>query len=225
MPISAESDVWVIIPGYNEEKYLDRVLTKTAKYTKHIIFVDDGSRDSSTRIAQRYTPHVLTHLTNLGKGAALKTGCEYAFTHLGASAVIFMDSDDQHDPKYLDAFTDAFSEGCEVVLGVRKLNKNMPLVRRLGNAFSSVLIWVLFGDYLPDIPCGYKGLTKKAYQQVKWGATDYAVETEIAARVAKYKLRHKGVVVDTTYHDLERGMTILDILKLALQIISWKVTL
>jgi hypothetical protein len=101
----------------------------------------------------------------------------------------------------------------------------MPKIRRLGNAFSSVLIYVLFGKYVPDIPCGFKGITRWAYKKIKWNSTDYAVETEIAARMAKHRINHKGITIEPIYHDLERGMTIIDILKLAAQIVSWKFTL
>jgi glycosyltransferase involved in cell wall biosynthesis len=97
----AKVSTWIIIPGYNEEKYLKKVFDKVRKHTANIIFVDDGSSDKTSAIAKKYTRHVLRHMTNLGKGAALKTGCEYAFKKIKADRVIFLDSDDQHDPKYI----------------------------------------------------------------------------------------------------------------------------
>ena len=84
---------WVVMPGYNEAKYLERALKKTLKHTKNIVFVDDGSHDSSADIAKKHLKHVLIHEVNLGKGAALKTGCNYAFEELGAKAVVLMDSE------------------------------------------------------------------------------------------------------------------------------------
>lgn len=218
-------DIWVIIPGYNEEKYIEDVLNKVQKITPNIIFVDDGSRDLSTAIASRFTPHVLRHPVNLGKGAAMKTGCEYAFSFLEARAIIFMDADGQHNPDELQLFINKFGQGYSIIFGVRKLNKKMPIIRRLGNAFSSTLIWLLFGKYIPDIPSGFKAFTKEAYKRIVWNATDYAVETEIAARAAKENLPYQGVLIETIYHDLDRGMTILDILKLTTQIIAWKFSL
>lgn len=219
------ADIWVIIPGYNEQKYIKEVLRKTKKYTSNIVFVDDGSSDNSTKLASKHIKHVLTHPINLGKGSAMKTGCEYAFAELKAKAVIFMDADDQHNPAQLQLFVNGFKKGYDVVFGVRVLNKHMPVIRRFGNASHSLLIWLLFGSYIPDIPSGFKAFTKKAYQRIQWNTTDYAVETEIAARVAKEKLPYKGVIIETIYHDLDRGMTIIDILKLTTQIVSWKFSL
>ena len=216
---------WIIVPGYNESKYIGSVLKRVSLVGEHIIVVDDGSQDTTAEIASKFTKHVLVHPVNLGKGAALKTGCEYAFHHCGAKAVIFVDSDDQHDPQELPKFMAELDNGAEVVFGLRSFDQRMPLIRILLNRVASVLIYFLFGSYIPDIPNGYKALTKSAYSRIKWESADYAVEMEIAARVAKYKVPYSVVEVSTIYHDLDRGMTILDTLKFVLRIFSWRINL
>jgi glycosyltransferase involved in cell wall biosynthesis len=55
---------WVILPAFNEETYLDRVLKKLKKKWDHIIVVDDGSSDNTSAIAKKYTRHVLRHSIN-----------------------------------------------------------------------------------------------------------------------------------------------------------------
>lgn len=218
-------DIWIIIPGFNESHYIGTVLQKVSQYSSRIIVVDDGSHDTTATIARTYTPHVLTHPVNLGKGAALKTGCEYAFNFCGASAVIFMDSDDQHDPAEITLFTKELSSGVPIVFGLRSFDQRMPLIRIMLNRVASVLLFFLFGTYIPDIPNGFKGMSKQAYHQIQWDSPDYAVEMEIAARVAKRKLHFSVVEVTTIYHDLERGMTILDTLKIVLKILNWRINL
>lgn len=215
---------WIIIPGLNEEKYIETVLKKVRKQTNNIIVVDDGSKDKMPVIAKRYTPHVLSHTINLGKGAALKTGCEYAFRSLDAEAVIFIDSDDQHDPEELPLFFTALQK-YDVVFGIRSFDEKMPLFRIMMNRLASFVILMLFGSYIPDIPSGYKALTKKAYKKLVWNSTDYAVEMEIAARTAKYKIPFETVPITTIYHDFERGMTILDSLRMITRILSWRISL
>ena len=216
------TNVWVVIPGYNEAKYVTQVLKKVSNYTNNVIFVDDGSSDNTVTLAKAHTQHVLSHITNLGKGAALKTGCEYAFNSLDAEAVVFMDSDDQHDPQELWLFVEKLREGYEMVFGVRPLNTAMPVIRRLANASISLVIWALFGKYIADIPSGYKALSKKAYSVLQWQASDYAVEMEIAARVAKEKVHYTEIMVTTIYHDLDRGMTFLDAFKIIWQLVAWR---
>lgn len=212
---------WVIIPALNEEKYIATVLQKVAAVTSNIIVVSDGSTDKTVEIAQRTTPHVLAHRVNLGKGAALKTGCEYAFSQLSAHSVVFFDGDDQHKPELLPEFAEKL-ETHDVVCGVRSFDNKMPLLRIFLNRLGSFAVLLLFGKYIPDIPCGYKGLTQKAYQKINWKAQDYAVEMEIAARMAQYNLSFDVVSVPTIYHDLDRGMSFLDTLTVITQLISWR---
>lgn len=220
----SNKNIWVIIPGLNEEKYIGTVLEKVIKQTKNIIVVDDGSKDKMPQIAKRYTDHVLTHSVNLGKGAALKTGCEYAFKHLKADAVIFMDSDDQHDPEELPMFYKAL-ETKDAVFGVRSFDEKMPLFRIMMNRLASFVILLLFGEYIPDIPSGYKAISKKAYAKLAWNSTDYAVEMEIAARTAKFNIPFTTVQIKTIYHDFDRGMTILDSVRMITKILSWRISL
>jgi len=217
-----KSSTWIVIPAYNEEKYIDCVLKKVAKFSKNIVVVDDGSADNTAVIAQKYCSHVLVHKVNLGKGAALKTGCEYAFQKLGAKAVILMDSDDQHDPAKLPEFFQHLKDGSRVVLGERAMNFQMPLIKIIGNRFSSILVLVLFGVYIPDIPSGYKAFTKKAYQKIKWHSSGYEAEVEIAARIAKNKLAFTTITIPTIYHDTDKGMTLLDTFEMIIKVISWR---
>jgi glycosyltransferase involved in cell wall biosynthesis len=220
-----KSDIWLVVPVFNEDKYLDKVLNKISKVTKNYIVVDDGSCDKSVEIAQKHTKEVLIHKLNLGKGGALKTGSDYAFKYLDAKAVIFIDSDDQHDPKELKLFYDEFKDGAQVVFGERKMDSKMPMIRVLGNKFASILVNLFFGSYVPDIPSGFKALSKSSYQKIRWQETGYGVELEIAARVAKYRIPFSVVPISTIYHDLDRGMTILDAFKICFKLLNLKITI
>jgi len=216
---------WVIIPANNEEKYLANVLEKLTQLTKNVIVVDDGSRDKTAAIARQFTSHVLIHRVNLGKGAALKTGCEYAFEKLRTSSVIFIDADDQHDPAELPKFWQKLDEGYEVVFGARQIEKNMPWVRTTFNKLDSTLIQLFFGAYIPDVLSGYKAIAATAYPKIKWQTTNYAVEMEIAARVARKHIRFAVVPIKTIYHDFNRGMTMFDAFGIVGQLINWKFSL
>ncbi len=219
-----KSGVWVIIPGHNEEKYIQTVLKKTLLVTSNIILVDDGSQDKTAVLAKKIIPHVLVHEVNLGKGAAMKTGCEYAFRECQAKAVIFMDADDQHNPEEIHSFIKELKQGSAVVFGIRTFSeKDMPLQRFLGNKVASALVSVLFHRYIPDIPSGFKALTKEAYSKVKWKSQGYEVEMEIAVNVAKSKLPYTTVEIETIYHDVEKGMNVLDALQVLFQLLKWRV--
>lgn len=220
----------LIIPGLNEERYLADVFTAIKPYRRkgiidEVIFVDDGSTDSTAEIARKYTENVLIHEVNLGKGAALLTGCHYAFDHLKSDAVLFMDADNQHNAAEVPHFVEALEAGADLVFGVRKFGADMPLMRFLGNKFASVMLAFLFGEYIPDIPSGYKALTKKGFRKVEWKATGYEVEAEIAVRTARAKLPFSVIEIETIYHDTNKGMTLIDAISIGKKLLQWKIEL
>lgn len=203
----------VIIPGYNESGYVDTLLRSVLEFTPNIVFIDDGSSDDTYERASQHAVHVLRHEVNLGKGAALKTGTEYAFQELKADSVVFMDADMQHDPQELVHFWERLELGDDLVLGIRQLEKNMPWLRRTGNSIASTCFLLLFGKYIPDIPSGYKALSKQAYPYLAWNACGYEVEMEITIRAVREGVQVTQIPITTIYHDHDKGMTILDALR------------
>jgi len=117
----------VIIPAYNESKYLLDVILKTKKFVDNIIVVNDGSTDNTLEILdqiERIT--VLNHPINLGKGAALKTGCDYAFKN-DAKKIVVMDADGQHNPGRIIEFIEKLNQ-YDLILDIeRDQKKCQPL--------------------------------------------------------------------------------------------------
>ena len=213
--------ITVIVPACNEAKYIGRFLDKLKLSTKDIVVVDDGSIDKTREITLGKDVICLTHMVNLGKGAALKTGCDYAFGKLKSDAVIIMDGDDQHEVDDLKLFVNELKKGAQVVLGFRKMDAKMPLLRILGNKGVSILINLLFGRYIADIPSGFKAMTKKAYKTLRWQSSGYEVETELAVRIAKTKIEYHEVPISTVYHDKDYGFNLLDAAKILLKLPYW----
>lgn len=222
-----DSKVYVVVTAYNEEKYISRFLEKLKIKTNEFIVVDDGSIDKTPLFAKKHTPNLLIHSVNLGKGAAMKTGAEYAFGHLQAEAVIFMDGDDQHDVEDLHHFYYMLDElGLDgVILGIRSFDNSMPLGRIIGNRIASFLVKILFGKYIPDIPSGFKAMSKSAYNKLIWNSNDYGVELEIACKIAKHNMPYTTIGIKTIYHDLDRGMNLMDPIKMIYKIIIWRLSL
>src|ERR1043165_1778703 len=93
----------IVVPAYNEADRVGLVLSELIKTRLPVFIVDDGSKDKTFQVIQKYPVTALKHRINLGKGAALKTGCDAAFLS-GVEAVIIMDSDGQHLVHELDKF-------------------------------------------------------------------------------------------------------------------------
>lgn len=215
-------NIFVVIPAFNEVRRIDNVLENIKNTNLPAILVDDGSFDKTFELAKKYPVTVLRHKVNLGKGAALKTGCEAAIL-LGAEAVILMDSDGQHKASDLSKFVEKIDSGSyDVVFGSRNLNFGIPLVRFLGNKAASILISLLFGIYVSDPICGFRAVTKKAFEKINWKSTGYDVETEMVIKASQLKLRYCEVGVETVYYDKFKGVTILDAMGILLNVIRWR---
>ena len=110
--------VWAVIPAYNEERDISAIVKKTKKYVEGIVVVDDGSRDKTRHAAEQANAIVLSHAINLGKGAALKTGCDFAVKK-GAKFIVALDADAQHNPGNIPRFIEKLKNN-DIVFGYRK---------------------------------------------------------------------------------------------------------
>lgn len=215
--------IFIVIPAYNEAKRIKAVLEDLKNSGLPIIIIDDGSKDSTFEKAKEHNVIALRHKINLGKGAAIRTGCEAAIL-MGAEAIIMMDADGQHKGGDLPKFLEKIQSGkFDVVFGSRNMNLGIPLVRFLGNKFASVLISLLFGVYISDLISGYRALTKKAYTGMNLSSSDYGIETEMVIKTAKLKLRYCEIPIETIYYDRFKGVTILDAFGILLNVIKWRI--
>lgn len=213
---------FVIIPAHNEQSHIARVIRKTKRFSRNIIVVDDGSRDRTAAIAEKENVTVLRHVINLGKGAALKTGSEYALSE-GADKLIFIDSDGQHLPQDIPRFLKAL-HGVDIVFGSRELNKKMPGILKFGNRVINKVNSILFGIELADTQSGYRAMTAKAYKKIRWRSTSYSVESEMIANAGKKRLKYREIPIKTIYSDNYKGTTVIDGVKIVLNMLWWKVT-
>ena len=211
---------FVIIPGLNEGKRIGKVIEKAKRHCDHIVVVDDGSADDTSAVAQQHGATVLRHAVNLGKGAGLKTGAEYAVAQ-GADALVFLDSDGQHDPALIPKFLKAL-ETQDIVFGYRSFNKEMPLVFRFGNWFLNTWTRLLFGLSLRDTQSGYRALRASAYKQIRWESQGYSVESEMIANVGKRRLRYAQIPIPTIYADSHKGTTPFDGIQIAIDMLIWR---
>jgi glycosyltransferase involved in cell wall biosynthesis len=216
----------IIIPAYNESKRIKKVLLKLAGKGYMVVVVNDGSDDKTFEVLSKLKIKnlkliILNHKVNLGKGAALKTGAEYSFAK-GAEAVIFMDSDGQHDPSDLHLFENDLNNGNEFVVGTRNLSYGVPLVRYMGNKFASLFVALLFHTYVSDLLCGFRAMTKSTYRKIKWDSSGYGVETEMIVNAAVKNIPIKEISIRAIYHDSVKGVTILDAVNILFDVLFWR---
>lgn len=213
--------LFIVIPAYNEEKTIGKVIEDLHKAGYHsVIVVDDGSKDKTALVAEQTNVIVLKHAVNLGKGAAAKTGCDFALKQ-GAQILVLIDADGQHEAKDVPRFLKAL-KGKDVVFGYRDYGRAMPFVYRIGNRLINFATKKLYGIDLRDTQCGFRAMAAKAYQRIRWDANDYAMETEMIANAGKHKLKYSEIPIKTIYSDKYKGTTIIDGARIIFNIILWR---
>lgn len=217
-----KDSIFVVIPAFNEEKHIVKVIKDVKKYLPNIIVVDDGSSDNTYDIAQKLEVIAVKHLVNIGKGAALKTGCQIAIEK-GAKKIIFMDADNQHDYRDLPKFLEMLEKNPNcLIIGRRGFNIKMPLIRVLGNKLASYFMHSFYKIQISDILCGFRALTDKTYKILNWNSTRYSVETEMIVRAARKKIKIIEIPIKSLYLDNYKGVTLTDAILTFLNLLKWR---
>ncbi|MCL4562401.1 MAG: glycosyltransferase family 2 protein [Chloroflexi bacterium] len=203
-PTDPSNDVCVIIPAYNEAGMIGEVLAELTQFPYRVVVVDDGSTDQTSAAALHYPVTVLTHLTNLGQGAALATGIRYALSIPETRFIATFDADGQH---HIDDLRKAVAccreSGFDVVLGSRFLQggaaPDMPPIRRLALKLAVRLTRMSTGLNLTDTHNGLRVFSRKAASRLQITQDGMAHASEILAQVAAQKMSFCEVPITITY--------------------------
>lgn len=117
-------EVWIVVPAFNESAVIGEVITQLRSVFRHVVCVDDGSSDDTAATALSAGAHVVRHPVNLGQGAAIQTGVEYARRQPGAEGFATFDADGQHRVTDVVAMIDRLARagadaGIDIVIGTR----------------------------------------------------------------------------------------------------------
>ena len=129
------SGVWIIVPAFNEAQVIGDVVADLRSVFANVVCVDDGSRDDTAGVALRSGAHVVRHPVNLGQGAAIQTGVEYARRRSGAEIFATFDADGQHRVKDVARMAQRVARGdADIVIGTRfagDITSNTPPLKRV----------------------------------------------------------------------------------------------
>lgn len=130
-------DTWLIIPCFNEGSVIGDVITNARATFPNIVAVNDGSADNSAAAIHAAGAHLVNHPVNLGQGAAIQTGVEYARTQPGAKIFVTFDADGQHQVKDVVAMVERLrAEPVDIIVGTRfgrprSEDDQVPLIKRI----------------------------------------------------------------------------------------------
>lgn len=168
--MSHPAKVLIIVPAYNEEDSLPKLLQEIRGQGYDAIVLDDASVDFTAAVAAKEGVPVLSLAANLGIGGAVQTGFKYAAKN-NYDIVVQIDGDGQHDPAWLDAVIDPIRRGeadCVIgsryVSGSRDADYKTPLSRRMGMLFSTGILFLATGVRVNDTTSGFRALSRPAFE-------------------------------------------------------------
>lgn len=192
--------ICVIIPTYNESRAIADLINRIIKLGLEVIIIDDGSTDETVRIATASGAKVLANLSNLGKGASLIKGYNFAFQH-GYDAVISMDGDGQHSPNDLLAFIQKAESSQSVLFVGNRMGKTkaMPTLRVVTNYLMSKFISLVVKQHIPDTQCGFRLVKKELLARIDLSTSKYETESEVLIKAAHLGFKIESIPVETIY--------------------------
>ncbi len=217
---------WVVCPAFNEAKTLGAVLLGLRAESYRVVVVDDGSSDDTVNIAAELASAIVTHAVNLGQGAAIKTGIDYALSR-GAEYLVTFDSDGQHRPSDIARLLDALVRNqVDFALGSRFLAKpqSMPLVRKLLLRAATLFTSLTTGLYLTDTHNGLRAFTRRGAMALNFRQNRMAHASEILSDLAASKLRYVEVpvTIDYTEYSMTKGQRTSDLILVLVDLFARK---
>jgi len=198
----------IIIPAYNAENTLKKLLySLRTNYNINVLVINDGSSDNTMKIAEENSNFVLNNSTNLGKGRSLQRAFDFASKN-NYDFVITMDSDLQHPTEAISKFINLHKQHPEsIIIGARKLTKNMPSHRKISNYLTSKLISFRIKQKILDSQCGYRLIPKKYYRSFKSNRAGFHFESELILKFGLQNVKFDFVEIPTIYNlDIKSNM-------------------
>ncbi len=198
-----KSRVLVIIPAYNEEKSIGRVIDEIQETAPgvDIVVVNDDSSDNTAKIVREKGIRVLSHAINLGPGAATQTGYKYALNY-SYDFVVQLDGDGQHDARYIDDLLNVVkSNSADMVIGSRFLGiqgYRPSWIRRVGMKILAVTISLIIGQKITDSSSGFRALRREVvefFTDVNYPSDYQDADVLMLTHFAGFRIREVPVIM------------------------------
>jgi glycosyltransferase involved in cell wall biosynthesis len=224
---TAANDLWIVIAAYNEAGMIANTLAELRKSYRNVVVVSDGSTDETVQQAVASGAVVLSHPINLGQGAALQTGIDYALSR-GAKFVCTFDADGQHRVSDIAVLLEQLkAQQADIAFGSRFLggSVNMPLRRKLIIKLGTIFNFLTTGILMTDAHNGLRVMTADTARRIRIRQNGMAHASEIIEQVARLKLKliEVPMVVIYSQYSVAKGQRLGNSVNIALDVIGRKV--
>ncbi len=198
--------VLAIIPCLNEEATIGSTVLRTKRYVDEVLVIDDGSKDETKQVAEEAGAIVISHKTNKGKAAGIKTGFNYMLENK-FDYLVTLDGDGQHNPCEIPALLGALYGGrADISLGVRWGDTTeMPRWRKVGKRVLDIATSTGSGGVVTDSQCGFRAFNYEAVKGIytRLKGDSFIVESEQLIRANELGLKIVDTRVSCRYDHLD----------------------
>lgn len=192
-----------LIPAYEPNENLIRLVDKLIDNNFKVVVVDDGSGEEYQEYFSKLRCKVISYKNNRGKGYALKKGLKYIKDNFNRFVVVTMDSDGQHTIKdAINLCNYALSYPRTLVLGSRRRNKNFPIKSYIGNVLTRFTFLLATGQDIYDTQTGLRAFSDKIVNYLlKTSGTGFEYEINVLLNARKNHINIKEITIKTIYID------------------------
>ncbi|MFC2056687.1 glycosyltransferase family 2 protein [Chloroflexota bacterium] len=199
MNIKPPNKIIVGLPAYNEQRSVGSIVLQARQYANEVVVVDDGSVDNTPRVAELAGAVVVRHEENSGYGSAIQSILTEAKKR-DADILVILDADSQHNPDEIPSLIKAILEGSDVVIGSRKMRRNViPRYRRVGQRVLSWLTFIASRKKLSDTESGFRAYSRKAIASLELEEKGMAISSEIVSEASAKGLKVTEVPISVVY--------------------------
>jgi len=195
-------NICVIVPFYNEEEVISKVLSELIDKNYNVLAIDDGSTDKSSEIAKSLTCKVLTHPSNFGQGAALQTGISFARLNPNIEIFVTFDADGQHKVSNIeDVIKPIANNETDFVFGTRFQDDKtkFPFFKRFILKLAIKYTKLSTGVAITDTHNGFRAFNKEAARMINLDFPGMTHASEFLEKAGRSGLRIKEVPVHIIY--------------------------
>lgn len=221
--------VLIIIPAYNEEENIVRVMEQLVRDCPQYdyVIVNDGSKDHTRDVCLEHGYNLLDHPVNLGLAGAVRTGMKYALKH-GYDAAMQFDADGQHRPEYIAAMAEKIGEGYDIVIGSRFVSeKKDGSLRMVGSRLIGGIIRLTTGTRLSDPTSGMRMYGKRMIRAFAGNASLTPEPDTVAyfirngAKVCEVQVKMDERIAGQSYLTLGRSIHYMATVFVSILLVGW----
>jgi glycosyltransferase involved in cell wall biosynthesis len=201
----------ILVPAYNSERYIGDLFHKFEEMNllDKVVVVDDGSKDNTLKICENRGVIALSNEKNGGKGSALKKGFKYMVKN-NIEFFLTIDSDLQHDVKFIPEFIKKFQEtNADIIVGDRLGDTTtMPIERVFSNRTTSFIVSLLAKCKIPDSQSGYRLIRTKVVEDIKLESDKFEMESEILIKAGRKGFKITSIPISALYEGAHSSISV-----------------